>query len=227
MRSVPVLTTAEFPFNNQCGPVASSGQQHLPRALKFALTGHHEQSDDDILSGMFPEGYQDIQSRNHLVATASCVPRYVHCDSSTNAPWSTYSVSDNRMGRILPSDEALFAPEHLLPSAVQHLGKRLPQQCASKAKRRRTSFKAYSEDDKDDTELLNAVGSPPSEDPVRPLPNVCESSRAVDDISPRIGIQSNKKGGRHGGLDPQRRENARKMREMKSCWRCILARGSV
>jgi hypothetical protein len=219
--------TTEYFFNNLCNPVDSSGQQNLPRESKSAFTSHHEHSDDDILSGMLPEGYQDIRRRDHLVATATCIPRYVRCDSSASAPWSTYSVSDNRIGRIFSSDEALFVPEHTIPSAVQHLGKRPPQQYASKAKRRRRSSKGHSDDAKGDTELLNAVGSPPLGNPVGPPPNACDSSCAVDDILPSITIQSNKKGGRHGGLDPQRRENARKTRKRRSCWRCILVRGTV
>lgn len=219
--------TSEYFFNNLCNPLGSSGQQSLPQESKSVLSSRHEHFDDDILSGMLPKGYQDIQSRDHLVATTTCIPRYVRCDSSASAPWSTYRVSDDRIGRIFSSDEALSVPEHTIPSAAQHLGKRPSQQYASKVKRRRRSFKGHSDDAKRDTELLNAVGSHPVGNPVGPPPNARDSSCAVDNILPSITIQSNKKGGRHSGLDPQRRENARKTRKRRSCWRCALVRGTV
>ncbi len=217
--------TAELLFNNDDDPMGTSGQQKLARGLESVLTGHQEHSDDDILSGI-PPGFRGNQSWNHG-RTATYIPRFVSCESSISAPWSAYSVSDNRIGRIPYSDEVLFVSEPIIPSTVQHLGKRLPESLSSETKRRKKRSNTQSNNTICDTEFVDAVGSPPSRDPIGPPSSACESSCAIDDLSPDITAQSNRKGGRHGRLDPQRREGARKMREMRSCWRCILARGLV
>ena len=187
------------------------------------LGGYQDQSEGDILSGISPEGYLNVQRQTHFMRAATCIPPHEPFSLSTSAPWSSYSVPDNRIGRMTYSDEVLFAPEQIIPSRVPR-PEHIPQPTRSKSGRRKETHIHLG---RHGTKLLDGVGSPPSGNPVGSPPNACKNSRAIDDSSPATATLLNKKGGRHGRLDPRRREATSRMRKIKSCWHCIRVRGRV
>ena len=215
-----------LPEDCRCDPMELSGDKGAPEEPMPLLGGYQEQSAEIILSGLLSERYQNIEHHDVFKAVATNVPRYVSYGSSTSAPWSAYSVSEDRNCRVPCSDEFLFAPEQVTPSNMPH-PEHIAQQTGSTKKRGKKQSKPPSDNYKARTYLLDRVGSPPSGNPVRPLPNASEIRHAMNDSLHGTMTQRHITGGRHGGLNPQCREAAWKMRQIRSCWHCALVRGKV
>ena len=220
-----LLMIAALAFDNPCDNMWPTMDQAFP-GEPMPFVGEYQESAEDILSEMIPEQYQHIESRAHLMAPITHEPRYLPYSSSTSAPWSTYSLSDDQIRRRPHSDEVLFAPEQTIPSRVAHL-EYIPQQTGGKITKHKENSKARLKNHGGQEYYLENVGRPPPGNPVGPPPSVSESYRAGDALSPGTMIEAQRKGGRHGRLDPQSREAAWKMRKIRSCWNCVFVRGKV
>ncbi len=215
-----------LPEDRRCDPMDFGGDQGVPGEPMPLLGGYQEQSVGVIRSGIFSEGYQNIEHHDEFEATATNVPRYVSYGSSTSAPWSAYSVSEDRICRIPRSDEFLFVAEQVIPSNMPHL-EHIAQQTGSTTKKRKKDSKPPADNHKAGTNLPDRVGSPPSGNPVGPPPNIFETPHAMNVPQHGTMMQRHRIGGRHGGLNPRCREAAGKMRQIRSCWHCALIRGTV
>ena len=204
----------------------STGEHDLPGEPLPSAGENQEHSVKDILSGILPEQYLHIRSQDHFMASNSQVPRYVPYGSPTAAPWSTYSIPDDQIRRRHHPDEVLFAPEQR-----DHLGlldiECIPQQTESETKKRKNTPKARPNSHGGRDYFPDNIGTPPSGNPVGPPPDIFEMSRAIDTLPPDGMMEAQRKGGRHGGLDRQSREDAGRMRKIGSCWNCVFLRGKV
>ena len=221
-----LLTIAAATFDDRYDPLWSTWGQALPREPISSVGEYQEQSAEDYLSGILPEQYQRNEGHVHFMAPTTHVPRHVPCGLSRNAPWSTYSLSDDQIRRRPHSDEVLFAPEQMNISGLPH-AERISQPTKMKTKKQKDTSKACSNSHGAGEYCLDIVGKPSPSNPVGPPSSASKSSRITDTLPPGGMIEAQRKGGRHGGLAPQSREDAWKTRKIGSCWNCVFVRGKV
>ena len=149
-------------------------------------------------------------------------PRYMPGLADFDEPWSTWRMSSEQLQRSLPSDTSLFAS---LPTGVHQYVRQNTIDTAPVADDANVVSMDFETDlDNGTRSSDDTLDEPPSGDPVGPPPQLPSPS------SPQAAGQShrqNRKGGRRGPLEPNKREKAGMMRKTRACWHCIFLRNSV
>lgn len=140
------------------------------------------------------------------------LPRHMPGFLAYEEPWSPWRMPTDQLQSLPPSDTSLFAD---LSAGIHPRVKQSTLGTGPVTGHMDLDTSTQSSDD--------TLDKPPSGDPVGPPPH--DTSPSTPQVAASSSSQ-HRKGGRKGPLNDKVKKNAKAMRFTRSCWHCVLMRGT-